>query len=53
MHTTAYKGEAGERGIQGCVRTQKKFFGPQNLKTFLFCTKAAITLSLIIAYRKL
>ena len=25
MHTTAYKGE-GERGFQGCVRTQKFFF---------------------------
>ena len=53
MHTTAYEGEAGGRGIQGCVRTQKNFFGLQNLKTFLFCTKAAITLSLIIVYRKL
>ena len=25
------------RGVQGCVRAQKKIvFGPQNLKTFLF-----------------
>ena len=29
----------GEGGVQGCVRTQKKFFGSQNLKTFLFLYK--------------
>ena len=43
MCTTAYKGEGVSR-----LRTyaRKKFFGPQNLKTFLFCTKEAITMLL-------
>ena len=33
MRTIAYKGGGG---FQGYVRMQKKFFGPQNLKTFVF-----------------
>ena len=26
----------GGRGFPGCVHMQKKFFGPQNLETFVF-----------------
>ena len=36
MRTIAYKGGVG---FQGCVRTQKNFFGQQNFKTFLFLYK--------------
>ena len=51
----AYDCVQGDEGgsFQGCVRTQIFFFfGPQNLKTFLFCTKEAITLPFIIVHRK-
>ena len=49
MCRIAYKGEEGSR-----FRTDAKnnFFRAQNLKTFIFCTKEAITLLFIIAYRK-
>ena len=32
--------------VQGCVCTQKKFFEPQNLKTFLFLHKKSCYISI-------
>ena len=44
----------GAARVQGCVRTQKKFFLHLKVsKRFFFGTKEAITLPFIIVYRKL
>ena len=48
MRTIALKGEGW---FQGCVRTQKEFFGKIS-KLFFVCTKEVITLSFIFVYRK-
>ena len=48
MHTIAYK---GGREFQGCTCMQKNIFWTTKSPIF-FCTKEAITLPFIIAYRK-
>ena len=51
MRTIAYKGGGGFKVAY--VSKNDFFFGPPNLKTFLFfCTKEANTFSFIIVYRK-
>ena len=48
MHTIAYK---GGREFQGCTCMQKNIFWTLKSRNF-FCTKEAVTLPFITAYRK-
>ena len=49
INTIAYEEEGG---FQSCVRTQKKVFSPQSLKTFLFLQKKPLHCHLLLCIEK-